>query len=155
MKFKGRKHKAIGSWIIVGPPNYAPGVQAIVTGYDLIFEVATKMAPSLRPRRPSFSRHIFPLLERFVRYQWVNAGFAREFGWGLLSTFTASTVLSQLSDPGLESRSIREAVFERFRSPLSNHPQADQWPGVYGDDVTLQADTRDPLEWMSVLSLQY
>jgi L-Lysine epsilon oxidase N-terminal len=37
----GRTYQAIGAWVITAPPDFAPGVRAFVTGYDLIFETAT------------------------------------------------------------------------------------------------------------------
>ncbi|MCA1685440.1 MAG: LodA/GoxA family CTQ-dependent oxidase, partial [Planctomycetia bacterium] len=78
----GREFRAAGAWVLSAPPDYAPGILALVTGYDLIFEVATKLDTRLAPARPKFSEQIHPLLERFSRSQWVNAGFFREFGWG-------------------------------------------------------------------------
>ena len=33
-----------------------------------------------RPERPSFTRHIFPILDRMVQTQWVNSGFFMLFG---------------------------------------------------------------------------
>ena len=73
----------------MAPPNYAPGIQSVVTMYDVMFEVATALQPELRPERPSFTRMIYPLFERLVQNQWVNAGFFRDFGWGSASDFLA------------------------------------------------------------------
>ena len=78
----GREIPVTGAWVVVAPPNYAPGIQSVVTMYDVLFEVATSLEPELKPERPSFTRMIYPMFERLVQNQWVNAGFLRDFGWG-------------------------------------------------------------------------
>ena len=150
-----REFTATGAWVVVGPPNYAPGVPAIVTGYDLVFEVATKLAPDLKPPRPSFSEHIYPLLIRFAQNQWVNAGFARDFGWGTLNDFTRPETIARLNDPASASRPLRHAIFRRFRNPDYEVLQTNAWPDFYGDAVELDPTTTDPREWMAVLDIQY
>ncbi len=51
IKIGGRKFHAVGAWVLSAPPDYAPGIPAFITGYDLIFEVATKLSPGLAPVR--------------------------------------------------------------------------------------------------------
>ena len=55
VKIGGRTLHAVGAWVLSAPPDYAPGIPAFVTGYDLIHEVATKLDPALAPARPKFS----------------------------------------------------------------------------------------------------
>jgi hypothetical protein len=155
VKIGGRKLHAVGAWVLSAPPDYAPGVMALITGYDLIFEAATKLDPSLAPSRPKFSEQIYPLLSRFSQSQWVNAGFFREFGWGSPLDFSRPELVARLNDPGLESLALRTAVFDRFRKADYTVMQADAWPGIYGDAVTLDMKTKDPREWMAVLEIQY
>ena len=50
---------------------------------------------------------------------------------------------------------MRTAVFDRFRRADYSVMQADAWPGIYGDAVTLDMKTTDPREWMAVLEIQY
>jgi hypothetical protein len=151
----GRAFCAKGSWVLSAPPDYAPGIPALVTGYDLIFEVAIKLDPSLAPTRPRFSEHIYPLLSRFSQSQWVNAGFLGEFGWGSLMDFTRAELAEQLNDPSQSARPLRHAIFDRFRRANYSVMQADAWPGIYGDSVTLDMKTTDPREWMAVLPIQH
>jgi hypothetical protein len=155
IKIGGRKFHAVGAWVLSAPPDYAPGIPAFITGYDLIFEVATKLSPGLAPARPKFSEQIYPLLSRFSRSQWVNAGFFREFGWGSPMDFSRPDLVARLNDPGSESLALRKAVFDRFRRANYSVMQADAWPGIYGDAVTLDMKTKDPREWMAVLEIQY
>ena len=108
VKIGGRTLHAVGAWVLSAPPDYAPGIPAFVTGYDLIYEVATKLDPSLAPARPKFSAQIYPLLERFSRSQWVNAGFFREFGWGSPMDFSRPELIARLNDPGPQSAAVAD-----------------------------------------------
>ena len=149
----GREIPVSGAWVVVGPPNNAPGIQSVVTMYDVIFEVATQLEPDLRPLRPSFSRMIYPLFARMVANQWVNAGFLRDFGWGSPGDFLAPDVLRSLSSPAEEYRFLRRQVFERFRNPAYTSMEYSGLPPYYGDDVALPAN--NPRQWMAVLPIQY
>ena len=42
---------------------------------------------------------IYPMFERLVQNQWVNAGFLRDFGWGSPSDFLAPDTLQLLAEP--------------------------------------------------------
>jgi hypothetical protein len=153
VRIGNRVIEAAGAWVVVAPPNYAPGIPSIVTMYDLIFEVATRLEPERAPPRPSFTRQIYPLFERHVRNQWVNAGFARDFGWGAADDFLAPALLSRLADPSPAHADLRRALFARFRDPAYPHMQPNALPPYYGDNTQLVAET--PRQWMAVLPIQY
>jgi hypothetical protein len=155
VRFQDQEMQATGAWVIVAPPDYAPGIRALATGYDLAFEVAMQLQPDLKPERPSFSQQIYPLLTRLSDYQWVNAGFSLEFGWGTANDFTDPEMITRLNDPDEASRPLRQAIFARFRNAAYTQVQADSWPGIYGDGVTLNPKSTDPREWMAVLESQY
>ena len=149
----GRDIPVTGAWVVVAPPNYAPGIQSVVTMYDVLFEVATALEPERRPERPSFTRMIYPLFERLVQNQWVNAGFFRDFGWGSPSDFLAPATLRMLADPSDTQAMLRQQVFERFRDPSYTSMEYGTLPPYYGDGVDLPAT--NPRQWMAVLPLQY
>ena len=153
VRIAGREIPVTGAWVVVAPPNYAPGIQSVVTMYDVIFEVATFLEPDLRPARPSFTRMIYPLLARLVQNQWVNAGFLRDFGWGSPSDFLDPANLRRLASPAEEDRLLRRLVFERFRNPSYTSMEYDTLPPYYGDDVQLPAS--NPRQWLAVLPIQY
>ena len=155
VKLNGREFKATGAWVITAPPDFAPGVQAIVTGWDLLRDVACAQDPSLRPARPSFWDDIHPLLRRFADTEWVNAGFAREFGWGSPQDFRDPAMVARLADPSPANEALRRAVFGNFRRPDFAAMQADAWPAVYGDGVAVDPPIVDPRTWMAVTVLQH
>ncbi len=151
----GKEFQAKGAWVITAPPNYAPGVEAFITGYEQVLQVAVEMDPSQAPDQVLFYEHIYPILMRLTQNQWVNAGLARDKGWGTPADFTQPDLIRKLSDPGAESRALRGAIFSMFRNPDYQIMEANGLPPVYGDAVTLEIDTKDPREWMAILPLQY
>jgi hypothetical protein len=153
VRLAGRVLQAKGAWVVVGPPDFAPGIQSVVTMYDVLFEVATKLDPGLMPARPSFTRQIYPLLERQVQNQWVNAGFARQFGWGTAGNFLEPGTLAALARSGPETRSARDALFRRFRNPAFSASEPTALPPYYGDTTSFPAVS--PRQWMAVLPVQY
>lgn len=157
IELNGRSIQATGAWVVTAPPNYAPGVQAFVTGYDLLYDVAVQQLHQIEaPSKPGFFKHIWPILERVTLNQWVNAGVARDYGWGSPSDFTHETLIERLGNSDAESRALRQAIFARFRNPDYKIVQGGSLlPPLYGDHVTLDAETRDPREWVAIPQTHY
>ncbi len=153
VSIEGREIPVTGAWVLVAPPNYAPGIQSVVTMYDIVFEVATRLEPELAPARPSFARMIYPIFARMVQNQWVNAGFLREFGSGAPSDFLAPANLARLASAAPEDRFLRQQLFARFRDPAYASMEYDKLPPYYGDSVNFPGE--DPRQWMAVLPMQY
>jgi hypothetical protein len=84
------------AWVIVAPPNYAPGINAVVTMYDIALQAWLDGHPSA-PQPVSFTRHIYPILERFDHLQWVNGGFYQGYGWKGQEPLLDSATLAQLA----------------------------------------------------------
>lgn len=59
------------AWVVSGPPDFAPAIEAIVTLYDVMREVA-----ALHFGQPitsvSFTRDIYPIINRASELKWVN-----------------------------------------------------------------------------------
>ena len=58
------------AWVIVGPPDFAPGITNLVTLYDLLFDLAVKRGILAGPAdlgQVSFVRHVKPILDRAPR----------------------------------------------------------------------------------------
>ena len=103
------------AWVIVAPPNYGPMRKSVRTMWDLMRDVAIKTGTLPKPARPSFSRDIRPIFERLEGLQWVNAGFAAEFGWQGAVDLTSRERLAQLADPGPAVKELRKVVANAFR----------------------------------------
>jgi hypothetical protein len=151
----GRVLATQDGWVLTAPPDFAPGVQAFTSGYDLLYEVAMEKHPDLKPVKVVFYEHIFPLLSRLSMTQWVNAGFFQDYGWGSPSDFNADDLLKQLANPDVKYKPLRINLFSQFRNPDYKVMQATAIPPFYGDGVTLNIGTTDPREWMAILPEQY
>ena len=68
----GRVVSATPSWVIVAPPDFAPGIAAAATLFDALVDSAIRGGFRRPPRRPSFQRDILPILRRAIAMQWLN-----------------------------------------------------------------------------------
>lgn len=147
VRMGGRDLPVQGAWVIVGPPAYAPGLDPIVTLYDLVYSASAPQAGA--ERRPSFARQIYPVFERLARHQWLNAGFARDFGHGGAHDFLSPHVLAQLTNASRTNMHWRKELFRRFRDPHYALREDHLWPPYYGDQ------SGGPREHLSLLPHQH
>jgi hypothetical protein len=69
---------ADAAWVIVAPPDFAPGAEPIVTLFDKLLQVAIDQdlgGPWVKgPATPSFTRDIQPIIRRARSLGWVHLG---------------------------------------------------------------------------------
>jgi len=98
------------AWVVVGPPDFAPGIDAAVSLYDIAFQAGVDKA-ALHPRpRPSFARDIRPLIERTLALRWVDDEWDR-YAQALPVDWAT------LADPGPAAQSARQAMRSRVERP--------------------------------------
>jgi hypothetical protein len=146
VKIGGKELEAEHAWVVVAPPDYAPGLIAVVTFYDIVRDVAWQSDASILPARPSFNRDIAPLFERLAMNQWANGGFGKLF-------HELPALMTELGDNSAGAKELREAWFGRFRNPDYATQQPDAIPPVYGDNMDIPPAS--PRQWMAVTKLQY
>jgi hypothetical protein len=125
------------AWVIVGPPDFAPGITNLISLYDLLFDHGVKrgllVAPTDFSEPISFVRHIQPILARSLGYRWVNR--AASFGYdnngrghapGGAGDFASRW--AALADPSPTSRELRASLVGRLRNPDRGGPQPDLHP---------------------------
>jgi hypothetical protein len=151
----GRELPVEPAWVLVAPPDFAPGVLGVVTLYDIVYQAALDLDPGLYPSRVSFTEHIYPLFQRMNQTQWVNEGFYLELGYGSAGDFLEPTVLARLSDSGQGQRAFREMVFSKFRNPDYQSMDRDALPPMYGDGMDGTAHPTSPREWLAITPVQY
>ena len=139
------------AWVVVAPPDYAPGIIAFITFWDVIRDAGWKLDPSLMPAKPSYTHDILPLFQRLIDNQWVNGGFGKLFGWN--QSGYLGNLLGALGDPSEYARPLRESMFESIRNPDFKQMEPDAIPPVYGDGMTLPP--QDPRQWLAVTDMQY
>jgi L-Lysine epsilon oxidase N-terminal/L-lysine epsilon oxidase C-terminal domain len=122
----GQVVDAVPAWIIVTPPDFAPEITNLVTLYDVLQDLGVSRGILSAPTRISFEKHVRPILERAMGYQWVN-GQARE-GFSSAAPFHGPGPgghgpggpgvfdLTALSDPALAT-TIRTRIFRLLRNP--------------------------------------
>ena len=116
--------EAAGAWVIVGPPNFAPAIDSIITLYDVLLQVAVDKLGLILPDRPSFTRDIYPILNRATKLRWVSklAGSAHQ------------TLAGAIPPPGPDA--LRDAIFQRLRNP--NDGSGADMPMIWSDNYRTQ-----------------
>ena len=131
----GKAISVVPAWVATTPPNYSPDLVTPQTIYDVITDA---VAGSLLnpPKTPSFTKNILPLLRQFNDAQWVNFGFAVQFGWQAPNDFMRPEILAKLAAaPGAQDPygELRRQIFYSFRNPGSTTFEPLAWPPIYGD----------------------
>ncbi|MBP0018990.1 MAG: LodA/GoxA family CTQ-dependent oxidase [Cyanobacteria bacterium SBLK] len=135
------------SWVVVAPPNYAPGIVSWRTLYDLLVDTYIESGWMSMPTQASFTEHILPVLSRLSKLQWVNKGFASLFGKGGPMDFSDPDLIAKLAykppAAGGEDlyQELRRVVFNTFRPPETENTTRSSWPWIYGDAF---GSTEDP-----------
>ncbi len=151
----GTVMKAEGAWVLTAPPNFAVGVQAFSTGYELVTDVASRMHPGIKKEVPAFYADIYPTLRQLSINQWVNAGVTREFGWGSAYDFKEEVLIERLKDGSEENRPFRQTILESFRNPNFEEMEPLAWPPLYGDGNTFNIKSTNPRNWFAITDLKY
>jgi L-lysine epsilon oxidase-like protein len=150
----GRPIPVEPAWVVTAPPNYARDVIAVRTLYDLLYDTFVQAGRLPFPEQVSFTRHVFPILERLHGLQWVNKGFAAQFGWGGRNDFLDPQYLRRLASRSETWAELRRQVFNSFRDPNARDNDPLPWPWIYGDAMSVPAaDT--PRQNLSLSPTQY
>lgn len=104
------------AWAVVAPPHFAPGVKTVRTLYDVLYDVFVTEHTLPAVQQISYPDHIEPMLDRFCQLQWVNHGFATQFGRSGPYDFRDPALRKRLADPGEASRELRRQVYVQMRA---------------------------------------
>jgi hypothetical protein len=142
VKIEGRAIPVDGAWVITAPPDYGPNLLGVRTLYDLLEDLFIGAGWLLFPRRISFRQHVYPILHRLTNLQWVNQGFATQFGRRGPNDFENPDYLARLSArpaPGAVDvyAELRRQVLNSFRNPDGTDNNALPWPWVFGDAMNI------------------
>jgi hypothetical protein len=124
----GAAADALAAWVILAPPDYAPGIPNMVTMYDVLLDLAIARGVRVAPQKILFTHHVRPILERAVGYQWVNAAARQGFSDSLSGGHAAGgpgdfvAQMNSLGDP-TRPQAIRDRVFKLLRDPNGVNPQ--------------------------------
>jgi hypothetical protein len=138
VSIEGRAIPVEPAWVVTAPPNYGPNLIGVRTLYDLLFDLYIQADWLRFPDQVSFRTYVLPILHRLSNLQWVNSGYATQFGKGGLNDFQDPDYVAKLArDPGAEGfdlyRELRLQVLHSFRDPDGTDSNQLPWPWVYGD----------------------
>jgi L-Lysine epsilon oxidase N-terminal/L-lysine epsilon oxidase C-terminal domain len=133
VKLGGRELKVAPAWVVVAPPNYGPQQKSVRTMYALMTDVAIQAGQLPAPTKPSFQHDLLPIFRALCDLQWMNAGFAAGFGYGMPQHLLSADYLRKLSMPGETYAELRRTVANAFRNPDDGDVSMKPWPWVYGD----------------------
>ncbi len=104
---------AVGAWVVVAPPDFAPNIIAITTLHDIVVQ-------ALRPQLPaqiSYVQDIEPILRRAGGLKWVNrTTINRE--WDKIQS--ALDQGAPLADPSPAQRPLRKSIRDTVRSSVDD-----------------------------------
>jgi L-Lysine epsilon oxidase N-terminal/L-lysine epsilon oxidase C-terminal domain len=149
----GRRLPVEPAWVVVAPPNYGPGILSVRTMYDLLLDLFTTAGMVPFPERVSFSDHVSPILDRLCGLQWVNRGFAGQYGWGGREDFADAAYRRRLASPAAADQEVRRQVFSAFRVTARDGMSPVPWPWLYGDGMNLPPAS--PRQHLCLSATQY
>jgi L-lysine epsilon oxidase-like protein len=156
VSINGRPIPVDFAWVVVAPPNYAPQVKGGRTMYDLMFDTYVQEGRLPFPSEISFRRDIYPIFRRLNNLQWVNQGYAIQFGPGGRHNFADPQVIGRLADNSKEKApaEFRLQVFNMFRDYDRDGESPVPWPWEYGDAMNIPpAET--PRQNLALAPTQY
>lgn len=144
-----------GAWVLVAPPDFAPGVHGTVTVYDLLYDMAVRelpipednalyhvggplhhlsqLAADFQPSgsfefpnvKAIFEEDILHIFTRGYDYRWVSR---------LVGSKHDTLLSPTLARPGPQSAKIRQKFFATVRLPAGAQGTGGSMPRVLGDD---------------------
>lgn len=154
VRLGGRELKVAPAWVVVAPPNYGPQQKSVRTMYALMTDLAIQAGHLPAPKTPSFRDDILPILKAMCDLQWMNAGFAAGFGYGMPQYFLDPAYLRKLSAPGPVEAELRRTVANAFRNPADGDVSMKPWPWVYGDAMDIpMPPTPRAMNWLTPTQL--
>lgn len=144
VNIEGRSIPVESAWVVSAPPNYAPQVKAVRTMYDLLQDLYVQAGWLPAPGQPSFTEDVLPILQRLSDLQWVNQGYAVQFGHQGPWNFNDPALVKRLGTlpaPGAfdPNKELRRQVFNSFRPPQPTDGNQMPWPWLYGDAMETPA----------------
>lgn len=92
---------AVGAWVLVGPPKFAPQLDNVITLYDTIFQMGVSQGWLAAPATPSYTNDIYPILERAREEKWVVEVFgAHTWSDPVYDATTRQHIFNRLMNPG-------------------------------------------------------
>lgn len=113
----GKTLDAEPGFVVVTPPNFAPGLFGVVTMADVVRDLYVRNGQLPADAECSFTRDIWPVFDRLTDLQWVNHGLYLLSGHGSPLDTKRDEVLARLADNTPDNLDFRTRVLQLFRAP--------------------------------------
>ncbi len=120
----GRTVEAAPAWVVVTPPEFAPGVPAIANQYDVLVDHAVRSGRLSGPSKPGFRKDILPILTRIAAQQWIDRRALLMFGHE--GALDLEAMLPTLAIADSTGKFAREAVLGAIANEYAR-PLAERW----------------------------
>ncbi|HEX7635941.1 MAG TPA: LodA/GoxA family CTQ-dependent oxidase [Noviherbaspirillum sp.] len=141
------------AYVVVAPPDFAPGLYGPVTMDDVVRDLYFRQGWLPCPKRPSFTRDIWPIFDRLQGNQWVNHGVYMLVGLNSPVSPLDPAVQARLASRAEKDRPFRTALFRLFHNPASEVLEPAKLPPFYGDTYSEFQDS--PRVHLSLVASQY
>jgi hypothetical protein len=137
-----------GAWVIVAPPDFAPGSESITSLYDVIQQVGVDQGWLPNPTATTFTRDIYPILRRARSLRWSHGrktaagAVISEPTWSNVSNdypTLALTTSSQATLRAQQSAFVRqvETLLDQYRMTNVQQEHLRRWvAGTFTNDWT-------------------
>jgi len=109
------------AWVICAAPRYAPAIGWFTTLYD----TAVNALGTAVPDKPSFARHIYPILRCASLLPWLSVRAAAGHSRGGPGNYMLPGMMKLLMDtdpaPDSDSYKLRNSIFQRLRDPNAEY----------------------------------
>lgn len=130
----GAPFEADAGYVVVAPPNFAPGLFGVVTMDDVVRDLFFREGMLPAPTDTSFTRDIWPIFDRMSGLGWVNHGLFVAHGVGSPLHARTPEVIARLQDGSPAAEAWRSAVLGLFLGPdLIGPADHTKLPQVFGD----------------------
>lgn len=164
-----------GAWVLVGPPDFAPGIYPAVTLYDILYDMAVRQLPiptdnalynvggplqrlrqlatDYKPTGPKEFPTFVPIYEEDIQYIFTR-GYEYRWVTALISNKHNSLISPTLAVPGPQYAKTRQAFFASMRAPTGAGQSNGSMPRQLGDDPYV-GNAPDDVRRLAVTRTQY
>ena len=160
VEIDGRALVAEPAWVVTAPPNYAPQLKGVRTMYDLLVDLYIRAGWIAAPSSVSFRDDVHAILRRLTGLQWVNQGFAAQFGHFGPWNFEDPALIARLRQVPPAGTfdlhaDLRRQIFNSFRPPEPRDGNPMPWPWLYGDASPDASGHDSPRQNCAITATQY
>lgn len=136
LKSDGSTPPVAGAWVICPPPKFAPQLDSVITLYDRLFDLFVNQGLLQAPAVPSYSKDIYPILNRATQVAYVNqsASGHHSFSHPVINTTARNMIFNRLKGSGGDMPDLYSAQLtntqQAMMSAWNSNNFTNDWTGV-------------------------